>query len=174
MKRFILLGFAAVAAVGVLAGTAAGGDPRGPVGNTPFTDTTHCAFPVNVVPVSDNEYHTSQTTLPDGTLIQKINGKLFESFTNTNTGKTITENLGGPGTFTTYPSPTVNPTVSFLEDATGHNLLAVGPISSANTGHPIGLFVTTGHLVAAADWSGAWASITLTGNETDLCALLAP
>jgi hypothetical protein len=174
MKRLILLGLAALAAVGVLAGTAVatpGGDSphRVPVNNVPFDlPATLCGFPIHVGIVADKEYFTHQETLADGTLIQQVNGKVVVSFTNTNTGKTIVENLSGPGVFYTYPDG------SFLSDVTGLNASYFGPIGQANTGEP-GFVLTSGHLVVHySGVTGAADSFALSGKQTNGCALLAP
>jgi len=174
MKRLALFGLAALAAVGGLAGAAVAtpGDDsphRVPVNNTPFDLPAQvCGFPIHVGVVVDKEYFTHQVTLPDGTLIQQVNGRLVLSYTNTDTGKTIVENLSGPGTFTSYPDG------SFLTDATGLNANYFGPIGQANTGEP-GFVLSSGHVVVHfSGVTGAADSFTLTGTQTNGCALLAP
>jgi len=174
MKRFALLGLAALAAAGVLAGTGVatpGGDSphRVPVNATPFDlGPGVCGFPIHVGVVADNEYFTHQETLPDGTLIQQINGRLVLSFTNTDTGKTIVKNVSGPGVFTTFPDG------SFLQDTTGLTATYLGPIGQANTGEP-GIVFTSGHLVVHfSGVTGAADSFELSGKQTNGCALLAP
>jgi hypothetical protein len=174
MKRFALLGLVALAATGVLVGAAAatpGSDSphRVPLNNTPFdVGPQVCGFTIHVGIVADNEYFTHQETLPDGTLIQQVNGRLVESFTNTDTGKTIVENLSGPGVFTTFPDG------SFLVDGTGLNAQFFGPIGQANTGEP-GFVLSSGHLVVHfSGVTGAADSFELSGTQTNGCALLAP
>jgi hypothetical protein len=174
MRRLAISVVAALAAVGVLAGIAVAtpsGDPphRAPVGNTDFDlGPQVCGFPIHVGVVADKEYFTHQQTLPDGTLIQQVNGRLVESFTNADTGKTIVENLSGPGKFTTYPDG------SFLTDATGLNAQFFGPIGRANTGEP-GFVLSSGHLVVHySGVTGAADSFALSGTQTNGCALLAP
>jgi hypothetical protein len=174
MKRFALLGLAALATIGVLAGSAvatpsADSPHRVPVNNTPFDlGPGVCGFPIHVGVVADNEYFTHQETLPDGTLIQQVNGRLVLSFTNTDTNKTIVENVSGPGVFTTYPDG------SFLLDAAGLTVSFFGPIGQANTGEP-GLVFTSGHLVVHfSGVTGAADSFELSGTQTNGCALLAP
>jgi hypothetical protein len=161
-------------ACGVVVGAAVatpGGDSyhRVPVNNVPFDlGPQVCGFPIHAGIVADKEYFTHQQTLSDGTLIQQVNGKLVVSFTNTNTGKTIVENLSGPGTFTTYPDG------SFQTDATGLNANYFGPIGQANTGEP-GFVITSGHiLVHYSGVTGAADSFSLSGKQTNGCALLSP
>jgi hypothetical protein len=74
------------------------------------------------------------------------------------------ENIGGPGTLTIYPDG------SFLFDGQGHSALLLNPVQ-ANTFEP-GVFFTTGHLVTSADANGIAQTLTLSGQQTDGCALL--
>jgi hypothetical protein len=169
--RRVVLTLAAVVVFLVVAAAApaspGNGADRVPVGNTPGdVGPQACGFPIHVGIVSDREYYIHETTLADGTLIQQVTGTLVLSFTNTDTGKTITENVSGPGSFTTYPDG------GFLVDAQGLSFFFFGPIGQANTGEP-GFVITSGHAVAFFDpVTGAADSFTLTGRQTNGCTLL--
>ena len=92
----------------------------------------------------------------------------MRELTNTNTGKTIVENLSGPGKFTSPPDG------SFLADTTGLSATYFGPIGQANTGEP-GFVLTSGHVVVHySGVTGAADSFALSGKQTNGCALLAP
>jgi hypothetical protein len=60
---------------------------------------SYCGFPVHFEFPVNKEYATVSTGA-DGSTIYKITGALFVTLTNTDTGKTITVNASGPGTFT--------------------------------------------------------------------------
>src|SRR5262245_20310517 len=102
---------------------------RIPLGNVPFDlDASVCGFPIHSDVVKDKEYLIHETTLADGTVIDRITGSLVSSFTNLNTGQTIVENVSGPGNFIAYPDGT------FLFDAQGQSFIVLGPTEQANTG----------------------------------------
>jgi hypothetical protein len=95
---------AATAAIAVLiapASASANNDPhRMFLAATPFDlPASFCGFPVHEEFPVNKEYATVSTGA-DGSTIFKITGSLFISLTNTETGKTITVNASGPGTFT--------------------------------------------------------------------------
>jgi hypothetical protein len=58
-----------------------------------------CSFPLHVVFPTANEY-AKISTLPDGSTVYKVTGALQVTITNTDTGKSVTENASGPGTQT--------------------------------------------------------------------------
>jgi hypothetical protein len=60
------------------------------------TVTGFCAFPVFIGVPTENAFQKILTS-PPGTTILLLNGSLKMSFTNENTGKTITENVTGSG-----------------------------------------------------------------------------
>jgi hypothetical protein len=66
---------------------------------------------------------------------------------------------------------TLHPDGSVLFDGQGQNVQFLDPVSQANTGEP-GLVFTTGHLVALYDANGVAQRFTLSGHQTDGCALL--
>ena len=137
---------------------------REPVGNQPLTlAPNRCGFPIDVAVVQDNEYQ-DVTTLADGTTITNVRGKLVESFTNHNTGKTIVRNVSGPTTETDYP----NGTATFV--GRGNNWFGFDPISQGNTGEP-GLVFTSGPVTLQIG-SGGVTSFSLSGKQVNGCALL--
>jgi hypothetical protein len=135
------------------------------VGNQPFDlPLSRCGFPIGVGVVSDREYVIHDTFLADGTEIQRITGELVLSFTNTTTGKTVTENVSGPSTSTFAPDG------SGRFQGQGRSWLSFGPLGQANTREP-GLVFTDG--VVVVGFSGNVAtSFSLSGTQVDGCALL--
>jgi hypothetical protein len=95
---------AATAAIAVLiapASASANNDPhRMYLAAAPFDlPANYCGFPVHFEFPVNKEYATVSTG-PDGSTIYKVTGALFDTLTNTETGKTITVNASGPGTST--------------------------------------------------------------------------
>jgi hypothetical protein len=166
----LLLGVAtmALALAAVASGSPGNGAVRVPVGNTPFDLSPDiCGFPIHVGVVADKEYFIHDTTLADGTEILRVTGKLVLSFTNEDTGKTIVDNASGPGTATFFPDG------SAVIDSHGHTVVTLGPADQATTGEP-GLVFSSGHLVATFGPTGSVQSFTLSGTQTNGCALLGP
>jgi hypothetical protein len=152
----------------VLAAAPAAAPARVPVDNQSFTlpAAPFCGFAVNVTVLSDNEQQTT-TQLADGTTVTRVTGTLVESYTNTDTNKTVTRNVSGPTTTTTSAD---GATATFI--GTGNNRLIFGPASRAHTGEPA-LVITTGR--AVVDFTGNIATgFSLTGHQEDLCHTLAP
>jgi len=138
---------------------------RVPVPFTPFTlPSNRCGFPIDVAPVSNNEFQ-DVTTLDDGTTITRITGRLVLSFTNTTTGSTIIRNVSGPTTEIDHPDGTG----TFMGE--GNNWFGFGPHSRQNTGEP-GLVFTSG-LVVLQLAGGAVTSFSLAGEQVNGCELLA-
>jgi hypothetical protein len=102
MKRFALLGLAALAVLGVSAGTASGrGDGWQPLDAQPYdwacgATTVHVTFPVN------REFFRT-STLADGTIQYQITGALFITYS-TDAGASVTVNASGPGVQFAYPN----------------------------------------------------------------------
>lgn len=172
LRRAVLAGGVALVflvGAGVAPGDPGNGAVRIPLFGPPFDlPARYCGFPIHVEPITQNEYIIHDTTLPDGTEIQRITGNAVLRFTNLDTGKSIVENLSGPSTVTIYPDG------SQLLDTQGHNLFIFGPLGQANTGEP-GLVVTSGHAVVfySAFMGGLLGqSFTLSGTQENLCALL--
>jgi hypothetical protein len=112
-----------------------------------------------------NQYVIRQTTAPDGTTTLKITGNAQATVTNTDTGKSVSYNISGPGTIVIYPSN------AFSIDAAGPNLLWTLPENSF-PGVPT-ISYTTGHVTVQVDESGRTTSYNLAGRQTDVCAVLA-
>jgi hypothetical protein len=124
-----------------------------------------CAFPVFVHIVKNNEYQTL-TTLADGTVVQKYEGSLVLTLTNTNTGKAITVNSGGPG-INTYRTDGVDSV-----DAEGLNTSFWNPYNQRAFGLP-GVELSSGHLQYTFNANvNEVTSYSLTGHSVDACALL--
>jgi len=163
-----------VSTTALVLGTVASASPgngndavRVPIGNTPFDIGPQvCGFPIHVGVVADNEYIIHDTVLADGTEILQVAGKLVTSWTNEDTGKTIIENVSGPGTDTFFPDG------SFIGDLHGNNAIDFYPDDQASTGEP-GLVFFSGHAVLTFGPVGPAQSFTLSGTQTNGCALLA-
>lgn len=123
-----------------------------------------CVFAVDVAVVANNELK-QVTTLPDGTTIIRIKGKLALSFKNETTGRSIEENVGGSSTTTISPD---GGSATFQGE--GPHWLAFGPESKANTGEP-GLVFTSGQ-VAVTYVGITIRAFSLNGTQQDGCALL--
>jgi hypothetical protein len=132
---------------------------------TPFTlSASHCGFKVRVTPVVNKEY-TKILKTADGFMTFLFTGSFSASFTNLQTGKTITENMSGPG------KATIHSDGSRTEVHTGRN----GPfvLSSADAkrfGLPT-VSVTAGRLAFSIAPNEAMTS--LHGHVlVDVCAAL--
>jgi hypothetical protein len=166
MRRFILVALAVLAAVGALAGTAAGrGDDWTPVTATPFdwqcgATTVHVTFPVN------KEYQRV-TTLADGTLLLQVTGSLKVNLA-TDAGASLTVNASGPTNKATFDPATGN--LDFI--STGQNLIFLTASQAAATGLPQ-LFTTSGpiDILFRSDGTVQVNQIN-TPTLTDLCAAL--
>lgn len=175
--RKLLIGMIAVLAVLLGApGAAAAADPRPtPVNNEPFDlRPVFCGFWIHVGVVRDNEVHTI-TKLTDGTVVERVTGKLILSFTNTGPvggrtgGTSIVQNVSGPTTTTARPDGTAR------FEGTGDNWLAFGPGGQANTGEP-GLVFTHGKVTVNSAPNAAGVptatKFTLDGRQVNGCDLL--
>lgn len=137
---------------------------REPVQIDPFQlPAILCGFPIDVGVVLNNEFQ-DVVTLDDGTQITHITGNLVLSFTNTDTGFTITRELSGPTTRTEYP----NGTGVFVGE--GLNWFGFGPNSQKNTGQP-GIVFTRG-LVTLTFNGNVINSFALKGKQENGCNLL--
>lgn len=156
----------ALASTGVASARSGNAAVREPVGNTPADlDSSICGFPIHVGVVSDKEYVIHSATLADGTLALRFTGILVESFTNTDTGKSVTVNVGGPVTLTIDPEGVV------LFDGQGLAWFYFDATGRAATGEP-GLVFTAGHAVDHFG-PGIEETFSLSGSQVDGCALLA-
>jgi hypothetical protein len=138
-----------------------------PIDATPFDiPAEDCGFPIHVGVVDAKAYNVQTREAPDGSRTSRITGRLFLSFTNPDTGKTIVRNVGGPPWFT------VNPDGSLFLRNQGHTVGNNSPADQATTGLP-GLFFVTGDLIGHFAAGGSAQSVTVSGRVEDGCALLA-
>jgi hypothetical protein len=124
----------------------------------------YCPFDVQVDIVSHQR--TTTTTLQDGTVVQRFTGNATATVTNPATGESITYNISGPGTLTTFPDG------SFTIDAAGPNLLYT-TVENTQPAGVLPLAYTTGRVQVEVDEEGQTTSYRLNGNSTDVCAELA-
>ena len=129
-------------------------------------DALFCGFQVLVTPRVNKEY-TEILKAADGSMTFLFTGAITASFTNLQTGKTITENMPGLG------KATINSEVSLTEVHTGLN----GPFFlTAADAKRFGLptvSVTASALRFSVDANGAITSLTLHGRvAVDVCAAL--
>lgn len=172
--RSARLGLCVAAALAALvaSGSAANakGSHRVPVGNVPFdVPAADCGFPVHVGIVADKEYFVHTRTLADGSTYLQITGKLFESATNTSTGKTVVVNASG------MAKEVIHPDGSFVDVASGHLFASVPPADQARFGIP-GLLLGSGHgrgtgMLTATGFT--LSSFSWHGKITNVCAELA-
>jgi hypothetical protein len=133
----------------------------------PFTvPAAFCGFKIKGVPVAAKEYQ-KVLKASDGSMIFLITGTLKVSLTNAQTGKTITENVSGPGKLTTFPDG------SATETAKGHNgPLVLTPADAKRFGLPAAS-VTSGALTVSFGANGHITSLSLKGHVlVDVCAAL--
>ncbi len=132
----------------------------------PFTlPASFCGFEVGVTfPVGKEYLKVLKTS--DGSMTFLVTGLATASFTDLGTGKTITENVSGPGKITEFPDGSVTLsqeglTAKFLApaDAQRFGLPAVG--------------VTAGLLTTSVAADGSITSMSLDGHVlVDVCAAL--
>jgi hypothetical protein len=135
-----------------------------PTPNPDFTATGACAFPVAFHALVNKEYQTV-TTMPDGSVVTKVNGSLVGTFTNTLNGHSVTLNIGGPGTITAFPDG------SFTFEFEGNSSFFYFSQSQTAFGLP-GLQYTQGLLQNHFDNAGNLTSYSHSGAATDECAAL--
>ena len=129
-------------------------------------DALFCGFQVLVTPRVNKEY-TEILKAADGSMTFLFTGAITASFTNLQTGKTITEKMNGPGKFTG------NPDGSFSEVHTGLNgPFFLTPADAQRFGLPA-VSVTAGALRFSVDPDGNLTSLSLDGHVlVDVCAAL--
>jgi hypothetical protein len=165
----------AVLAVGwVLVATAlfpatASADPPVPVPAFEGTLTGICSFDVQLTVVRQNEFIIHETVASDGTIYNQYAGNLVVEVTNVETGKSLTYNISGPGTF--WHNPTTGTLGGQLY---GPNLLWTTPenLPDEPAGVPT-LSYTTGPVSFTGDASGKTTFYSHRGTTTDVCAALA-
>jgi hypothetical protein len=152
-----------------LAAPANADDPRVPLtAPEPKMSGDYCkGFDVGLEYTKKNQYIIRQSTAPDGTRTLQITGNAQATVTNLSTSKSVSYNVGGPGTIVIYPDGSLN------IDAAGPNLLWTLPEDSYLNVPAVSY--TTGHLTLAVDASGKVTSYSLAGGarQTDVCAVLA-
>jgi hypothetical protein len=158
----------AVCLTGLLVAAPAGAQPPPvPIPTPePLALTGYCAFPVLVTYSAFSEFVIQATTASDGTTTVKIAGYVETTVTNLKNEKSVTYNTSGPGTVVLYPDGTVK-----SADIAGPNLLWTLPELSF-PGVPA-ISYTTGHVTFEVNPEGLTTSYTLTGRQTDVCAMLA-
>ena len=126
----------------------AGRGPKWQIGSArPFTlPAEFCGFKVRVAFLS-NQY-TKVLKCSNGTVITLSTGATRVSYTNQNTGKTITPNVSGPGKAIVYPDG------SALFALKGHSAVFLPPDLAQWLGLPT-VSVTAGALTARFDSDGA-------------------
>jgi hypothetical protein len=132
----------------------------------PFTlPADFCGFQIGVsFPV--NQEYGKVLKSSDGSVVTLVTGSLTASVTNLNTGKTITENISGPGKLTTYPDG------SFTVAGKGHEAPILTPADAQRFGLPP-LSVTAGALTISIAPDGTFTSVSLQGHVlVDVCAAL--
>ena len=176
MKRRLGVIVALAALLGVLGGTATASpalaDRRGDgwsIGPAePFTaPALYCGFEVLVTTVVNEEF-TKLLKTADGSMTFLFTGAVTASFTNLQTGKTITETMNGPG------EATIGSDGSITEVHTGRNgPFFLAPANAQRFGLPA-VSVTAGALRFSVDPDGNLTSLSLDGHVlVDVCAALA-
>jgi hypothetical protein len=132
----------------------------------PGTATGFCPFGVFIDFPVNNAFQKIQTS-PPGSLILLLNGSLRISFTNVDTGKTITENVTGSG------KAIVNPDDSLSIRQEGHlGLITLEAADAERFGLPP-LGVIGGVLHEEIAPNGTYTSVTMQGHLlVDICAAL--
>jgi hypothetical protein len=165
-----------IVALGALAGmlgaalTASPALARGPQWQVlplaPFTlPASFCGFEVAVSAPADDKFSKLLKT-PDGSVIFLQTGFATTSDTNLATGKTVTENISGPGTLTIFPDG------SLTEATQGVTVTFLAPADAARFGLPA-VSVTAGALTISVDPNGNITSLSLHGRVlVDVCAAL--
>lgn len=128
-------------------------------------DASFCGFEVGVAfPVDQSFFKVLKTS--DGSMTFVSTGLITVSYTNLQTGKTITEDESGPA------KPIVFPDGSFTVTAGGHNGLVLTPAEAQQFGLPT-VSVTVGGLQESVAPDGSITSLTLNGHvAVDVCAAL--
>jgi hypothetical protein len=124
-----------------------------------------CGFEIRVTPLVNREY-SKIFKASDGTMIVLSTGSVKASYTNLETGKTITENISGPSKTTFFPDG------SSTSLERGRNELYLGPANAARFGLPsVSVVVGASTRSRAAD--GSITSVSLHGHvAVDVCAAL--
>jgi hypothetical protein len=123
-----------------------------------------CGFAIDVNPVA--KAFTKELKSSDDSAVFLSTGSFKASYTNVDTGKSITENLSGPGTVTVLPDGSL---VVRTQGLTG---LFLDPADAMRFDLPT-VAVTAGPLTETVDPDGNITSLSLTGHvQVDVCAAL--
>jgi hypothetical protein len=124
-----------------------------------------CGFEIGVsFPV--NKEYSKLLKVADGSMTFLGNGLLQVSYTNLQTGKTLTRNLGGAAEITVQPDGSL----TFVEKGTPGAFFA--PADAARFGLPT-VSVLAGVLTGTVDADGNLTSLSLQGHVlVDVCAAL--
>jgi hypothetical protein len=125
----------------------------------------YCGFRVGLTWPVGRQY-AKLLKAPDGSMITLITGALVATYTNLETGKTITENESGPAKFTESPDG------SATAATTGHTGIFLEPTDARRFGLPP-VSVTAGALTESYASNGNLTSVSLRGHVlVDVCAAL--
>ena len=132
----------------------------------PFTlPTSSCGFEVGVTFPTFNEFIKVLKT-SDGSMTFLVTGSVFVTYTNLETGKSITENESGPGTVTEFPDGSV----TLAAKGTDGTFLA--PADAQRFGLPA-VSVLAGAKTESVAPDGTITSLSLDGTVlVDVCAAL--
>lgn len=170
--RRLVVPLALGAALAMLGGVvcAAPAFARGPqwalVDVAPFTvPASDCGFPVAVA-FPDNQSYLKVLQAADGSTTFVETGTFDVSYTNLQTGTTITENESGPGKLTVAPDGSISETTE------GHTGIFLTPADAQQFGLPV-LSVTAGRTEQTIAADGTVTSLTLQGHVlVNVCAAL--
>jgi hypothetical protein len=124
-----------------------------------------CGFGIQVAPVTNKE-HTKVLKTSDGSMTFLTTGALTISYTNLQTGKTITANRSGPGTTTVFADG------SAVVAAKGPGGLILSPPDAQRFGLPA-VSVLAGALTLTIAPDGSITSLSLHGHVlVNICAAL--
>jgi hypothetical protein len=168
---------AVIVALGALLGlfggvvTASPALARGPkwefLPKTPLTlPAEFCGFEIGVTfPVNREFFKVLKAS--DGSMIFLATGSVVNSFTNLETGKTITENVSGPLKFTVFPDGS-----SIALERGRNEFIPIPPSEAARLGVPP-VSVTVGKRSVSFAPDGSMTSFSLHGHvAVDVCAAL--
>lgn len=125
-----------------------------------------CGFEVGVTFPVNREFFKVLKTSADGSFTYLATGSVTSSFTNLETGKTITENVSGPAKVTFFPDG------SSISLERGRNEFLPTPAEAARFGLP-NVSVTVGKRSVSRAPDGSITSMSLRGHvAVDVCAAL--
>jgi hypothetical protein len=124
-----------------------------------------CGFEVRVTPLVNREF-VKILKASDGSMIVLYTGSVKASYTNLETGKTITENISGPSKTIVFPDG------SYTALEKGRNELYLPPADAARFGLPT-VSVVVGASSRSVAPDGSITSLSLHGHvAVDVCAAL--